>query len=90
VLPDGRRPGLVRMPGAGGTIEVEIWDVPAAGVGALLSGIRPPLGLGTISLADGSEVSGFLCESYAVEGARDITAFGGWRAWRESLARDIT
>jgi allophanate hydrolase len=90
VLPDGRRPGLVRMPGAGGTIEVEVWDVPAAGVGALLSGIRPPLGLGTISLADGSEVSGFLCESYAVEGARDITAFGGWRAWRESLARDIT
>jgi allophanate hydrolase len=30
-------------------------------------------------------VSGFLCESHAVEGARDITAFGGWRAWRASL-----
>jgi allophanate hydrolase len=25
---------------------------------------------------------GFLCEGYAVEGARDITAFGGWRAYR--------
>jgi allophanate hydrolase len=85
-LPDGKRPGLVRMPGAGSAIEIEIWDVPAAAVGALLSGIRPPLGLGTISLADGSEATGFLCESHAVEGARDITAFGGWRAWRAGLA----
>jgi allophanate hydrolase len=62
-LPDGRRPGLVRMPGAGSTVEVEVWDVPIAGVGALLSGIRPPLSLGTISLADGSEVTGILGES---------------------------
>ncbi len=81
-LPDGKRPGLVRRPGAGAAIEVEIWDVPTQAVGALLAGIAPPLGLGTLVLADGSEVAGFLCEAHAAETAEDITAFGGWRAWR--------
>jgi allophanate hydrolase len=84
-LPDGKRPGLLHCPGEGAAIEVEIWDVPAAAVGALLNAIAPPLGLGTLVLEDESQVAGFLCESYAVEGARDITVFGGWRAWRGSL-----
>ena len=30
--------------------------------------------------AGGEVVKGFLCESQAVERARDITSFGGWRA----------
>ena len=81
-LPDGKRPGLVRSPGDGAAIEVEIWNVPSANIGAFLAGIAPPLGLGTLILDDGSEVTGFLCEAYAVEEGQDITAFGGWRAWR--------
>jgi allophanate hydrolase len=81
-LPDGKRPGLVRSPGDGARIEVEVWDVPSAKLGAFLAGIAPPLGLGTLALDDGSAVTGFLCEGYAVEPAQDITAFGGWRAWR--------
>jgi allophanate hydrolase len=84
VLADGRRPGLVRDPAAGTAIEAEIWDVPVAAIGALLAGIEPPLGLGTIALEDGGTASGFLCEAYAVEGAREISEFGGWRAWRSS------
>jgi allophanate hydrolase len=84
-LPDGKRPGLLHRPGEGAAIEVEIWDVPTALIGVLLNAIAPPLGLGTLTLEDGSRVAGLLCESYAVEGARDITAFGGWRAWRASL-----
>ncbi|HTZ37333.1 MAG TPA: allophanate hydrolase [Stellaceae bacterium] len=83
-LPDGRRPGLVRRAADGAAIEVEVWDVPSAAVGALLAGIAPPLGLGTVRLDDGSEVCGFLCEAHAVEGARDISAYGGWRAWRRA------
>ena len=83
-LADGRRPGLVRDPGAGTAIEAEIWDVPVAAIGAFLASVTPPLGLGTIALEDGSAVSGFLCEAYAVEGAREISEFGGWRAWRSS------
>ena len=83
-LADGRRPGLVRDPGAGTAIEAEIWEVPIAAVGALLAGVAPPLGLGTIALEDGGAVTGFLCEGYGVEGAREISEFGGWRAWRSS------
>jgi allophanate hydrolase len=81
-LADGKRPGLVRRPGDGVAIEVEIWDLPAREVGAFLAGIAPPLGLGTVVIEDGSAVVGFLCEGYAIEGARDISEFGGWRAWR--------
>jgi len=84
VLADGRRPGLVRDPAAGTTIEAEIWDVPVAAAGAFLASIEPPLGLGTIALEDGGTVTGFLCEAYAVEGTREISEFGGWRAWRSS------
>jgi allophanate hydrolase len=80
-LPDGRRPGLVCRPGEGAAIEVEIWDVPSAAIGAFLAGIAPPLGLGTVRLADGREVIGFLCEAHAITAARDITEFGGWRTW---------
>jgi allophanate hydrolase len=85
-LQDGKRPGLVRSPGNGAAIEVEIWDVPSATIGAFLAGIAPPLGLGTLTLDDGGEVAGFLCEAYAIEGARDVTAFGGWRHWRAAGA----
>jgi allophanate hydrolase len=84
-LPDGKRPGLLHRPGEGAAIEVEIWDVPTALIGVFFNTIAPPLGLGTLALEDGSQVAGFLCESYAVEGACDITVFGGWRAWRGSL-----
>jgi allophanate hydrolase len=79
-LPSGV-PGLIRDAG-GAAIDVEIWQLPAASVGALLAGIAAPLSLGRIQLADGSEVTGFLCEAYAAHGAEDITASGGWRAYR--------
>jgi allophanate hydrolase len=83
-LADGKRPGLVRDPGAGTAIEAEVWDVPVAAIGALLAGVAPPLGLGTIALEDGGTVTGFLCEAYAVAGVREISGFGGWRAWLAS------
>lgn len=75
------KPGLVRAPGAGGAVEVEVWELDPAGFGSFVAAIPAPLGVGRIVLADGSEVSGFLSEPYAVEGMRDITAFGGWRAF---------
>ncbi len=80
-LPDGKRPGLVRRPDGGVAIEVEIWDVPSNAIGFFVEGIAAPLGLGKIKLEDDSEVTGFLCEAHAVEGARDISEFGGWRGW---------
>jgi allophanate hydrolase len=75
-------PGLVRDDADGGAIDLELWRLPAATVGSLLAGIPAPLGLGRVVLADGTEVTGFLCEAYATAGALDITAGGGWRNHR--------
>ena len=80
-LSDGKRPGLVRTSGGGAAVEVEIWDVPSAALGGFAAAIPAPLGLGRVQLADGGEVTGFLCEAHAIEGARDISDYGGWRAW---------
>jgi allophanate hydrolase len=49
--------------------------------GSFVALIPAPLGIGTLTLADGRSVKGFLCEAYATVGADDITAFGGWLAW---------
>jgi allophanate hydrolase len=76
------KPGLLRAPAGGGAaIEVEVWALDDAGLGTFVAAIPAPLGVGRVMLADGSEVTGFLCEPYAVEQAREITASGGWRAY---------
>jgi allophanate hydrolase len=82
---DPPKPGLARTEG-GAAITVEVYDVPADAIGPLLAEIPPPLGLGTIELADGTWVKGFICEPRALLRARDITAFGGWRAYAEASA----
>jgi allophanate hydrolase len=61
--------------------------MPAAGFGAFVARIPAPLGIGKITLDDGSAVSGFLCERYALEGAREVTQFGGWREFLASMAK---
>ena len=81
-LPDGRRPGLVRVPEGGAAIDIEIWDMPSEAYGAFVARIAPPLGIGTIELDSGIGVLGFLCESYAAATALDITRYGGWRAFK--------
>ncbi|MFC8243894.1 allophanate hydrolase [Streptomyces chartreusis] len=81
------KPGLVRTaegrPDTSG-IEGEIWRLPAAGFGALTAAVPAPMAIGTVELADGRHISGFLVEPYAVENAPDITRFGGWRAYLAS------
>ncbi|HXQ51819.1 MAG TPA: allophanate hydrolase [Stellaceae bacterium] len=77
------KPGLVFDGKGSGHIEVEIWSVPSGALGWFVAGIPAPLGIGTIALADGSAVKGFLCEAHAVAGADDITRFGSWRAYRQ-------
>ncbi len=80
------KPGVLRSAAGGGALAVEVWDVPLRHVGSFLALIPAPLGLGSIELADGRRVHGFLCESHAVEQASDITSFGGWRAYLQHLA----
>ena len=80
------KPGMIRSPGSAGPgIEGEVWALPPAAFGTFVAAIPAPLGIGKIMLADGSSVSGFLCEAYAVQGATEITQFGGWRAYMASL-----
>jgi allophanate hydrolase len=86
-LPDTRppKPGLLRVAEGGAAIELEVWDMPQSQLGSFLALIPPPLGLGSVQLVDGRYVHGFLCEAHALAGARDISAFGGWRAYLASL-----
>lgn len=78
------KPGLKRVTAGGDEIEVEVYDFPLSSVGEFLSQIPHPLGLGTIELCDGSWVKGFICEPIALEQAKDITSFKGWRAFCSS------
>ncbi|MER6675084.1 allophanate hydrolase [Streptomyces sp. NPDC000983] len=84
---DPPKPGLVRTAEGGAAIEAEVWRLPAEGLGTLLAGLPRPMTLGTVELADGSLVTGFLCEPEAVRGAREITSYGGWRAYLDSEPR---
>jgi allophanate hydrolase len=76
------KPGMLRVEaGSGASIELEVWALPAAAFGKFVAAIPPPLSIGTIRLADGRGVKGFLVEPAAIKGARDISAFSGWRAF---------
>jgi allophanate hydrolase len=87
-LPGGppHRPGLVRVADGGGAIEVEVWAMPSAHLGSLVSAIPAPLGVGKIELQTGFWETGFICETYATAGAVDITSYGGWRSYLEEKA----
>jgi allophanate hydrolase len=84
---DPPRPGLVRIaPGRGKAIEVEVWALPTEGFGRFVAAVPPPLSIGTLRLAGGRAVKGFLCEQEAVKGAQDISRCGGWRAYLAEIA----
>ncbi len=75
------RPALIRDELAGAAIEVEVWELEPAAFGDFVSKIPGPLGIGKVLLESGEEVPGFIAEPRAIEGAEEITGFGGWRAW---------
>jgi allophanate hydrolase len=76
------KPGMLRVEtGAGSSIELELWALSAASFGKFVAAIPPPLSIGTVRLADGRGVKGFIVEPAEIAGARDISAFNGWRAF---------
>jgi allophanate hydrolase len=84
------KPGLVRTPGFEGSgIEVEVWAMQKEAFGDFVSRVPSPLAIGTVELADGTQVKGFLCEPFPLEKATDISHFGGWRAYLESSTSKI-
>jgi allophanate hydrolase len=84
------KPGLLRVTGEaeGNAIDVEVWEMTAEHFGNFVAAIPPPLGIGTIELEDGTVVKGFICEPYAIAGARDISHFGGWRQYLQGAKTD--
>ena len=76
-----RHPAMIRVAMAGAAIAVEVWAVPPEGIAAILQREPPGLCIGKIRLADGREVLGVLAEPLLCEGQREITSFGGWRAY---------
>lgn len=86
-LPGGGvpKPGLLWVNRGGKAIDIELWALPTAAVGAFMANIPSPLTIGTLTLEDEDLCKGFLVEAAAVEGAEDITAFGGWRSFLASL-----
>jgi allophanate hydrolase len=86
-LPDTAppKPGMVRASADGAAVAVEVWEMPLDAFGALVAAVPRPLAIGSVELATGEWVKGFLCEAHAVQTARDITSFGGWRAYLASV-----
>jgi len=74
------KPGIARQ-AQGAAIAVELWDIPLARFGEFVAEIPAPLGIGSLQLADGRWVKGFICEPAALHDATDITEFKGWRNW---------
>jgi allophanate hydrolase len=84
------KPGLLRVRnGAGAAIEVEVWALSESAFGRFVAAVPPPLSIGTLELGDGRKVKGFLVEAEAVAGARDISSFGGWRAFMAQEAASV-
>jgi allophanate hydrolase len=82
------KPGLARVaPGESGTsIELEVWEMSPEAFGDFVAAVPAPMAIGSVELEDGSSVKGFLCEPYALAGAREISEFGGWRAYLRAIS----
>ena len=80
------KPALVHVGEGGAAIEVEVYELGLEAFGSFVAEVPPPLAIGTVTLEDGVEVKGFVAEPRALDGASDITALGGWRAYIASLA----
>jgi len=82
------KPGMLRVEaGAGTSIELELWALPAAAFAKFVDAIPPPLSIGTVRLKDGRGVKGFIVEAADIGSANDISAFGGWRAFVAKAAK---
>ena len=81
LLTDPPKPGLVRVTSGGSAIEVEVWSLGPAEFASFVASVPAPLAIGQVELADGTVAPGFTCMPHGLEGATEITEFGGWRAY---------
>jgi allophanate hydrolase len=79
------KPALVHDVQGGRSIEVEVYELDAAAFGSFTADVPAPLAIGTVTLANGETVKGFVAEPRAILGAAEITSLGGWRAYVATL-----
>jgi hypothetical protein len=82
---DDRYPAMIRVSSGGAPIALEVWSVPPDAVAVLLENEPDGLTIGRVRLADGSTVLGVLGEPAICDSQKEITAFGGWRAYIATL-----
>jgi allophanate hydrolase len=75
------KPALVHCGPGGSAIELEVYELSTTGFGSFVAEVPAPLAIGSVTLENGSIVRGFVAEPRALDGAIDITAHGGWRAY---------
>ncbi len=76
-----RHPAMVRVSTDGVAVALEVWQMPAAGLVQVLLQEPPGLSIGKVTLSNGETVLGVLGEPILCEGQREISEFGGWRAY---------
>lgn len=81
------RPAMVKVSEGGRSIPVEVWRLSTAAFGDFVSLIPAPLGIGKVNLIGERVECGFIAEPIALQGAVDITHFGGWRNYVASLSQ---
>jgi allophanate hydrolase len=84
------KPGMLRVRSEGASITGELWSLPAAGFARFVAALPAPMTIGRVTLSDGRDVAGFLCEAVATEHAVDITTHGGWREWMAGPTAGVT
>lgn len=84
---DDRHPGMFDVASGGVSVVGELYRVSVAVWRRVMAGEPPGLYRGRVRLEDGREVYGILYpRDLAENGQRDISAYGGWRAYRASCA----
>lgn len=81
-------PAMIRVNQGGAAVPVELWSLAPAGLVQILRTEPFGLTLGRYPLDDGTMVLGVLGEPAYVEGQREITEYGGWRAYVDAEGVD--
>jgi len=77
-------PAMIRVPKTDDkavSVALEVWKVPAAGLAQILLGEPEGLSIGKVLLQNGETVLGVIAEPELVKGQKEISTYGGWRAY---------
>jgi len=80
-----RHPAMQRVASGGHSVALEVWQVPTQGLAKILLQEPPGLSIGKVCLENGEEVLGVLGEAILCEGEQEITRYGGWRSYVQTL-----